>query len=224
MPGSIRSRTTRSAGWSRSSASAASPSAGLVDVVPGRAEVGDHDLAHGHVVIDHQHPRHRHPLGPSVRRLRRHERRPATAHDHQCDQHRPAEPVVPVEQGRVVRAGAEAGRARGSPSRVTGTRTPAPTTAGREPVAGQQPHGDERDQRATSGARTPSCSTTPADQPDQGRRGCWPSRGRAAATRRTPRPATPSDAAPADRTRPHHASPRAGRPTWSAARRAGPAR
>ena len=33
--------------------------AGLVDLVTGRAQVGDHDLAHGRVVIDHQHPGHR---------------------------------------------------------------------------------------------------------------------------------------------------------------------
>ena len=37
---------------------------GLVHLVPGGPQVGDHDLADRHVVIDHQYPCHRHLLGP----------------------------------------------------------------------------------------------------------------------------------------------------------------
>ena len=49
--------------------------AGLVDVVTGRAQVGDHDLAHGRVVVDDQHPGHR--TSPSSSQHDRQHDRPA---------------------------------------------------------------------------------------------------------------------------------------------------
>ncbi len=106
-PGSIRSSTTRSAGLVAQHRERASRRRAVsLDLVPGRPQVGHHDLAHGEVVIDHQHVASPSPPRAAARRL------VATApsdhtHDDQCDHHRPAEPVVAVEQGGVVRSGAE---------------------------------------------------------------------------------------------------------------------
>ena len=126
---------------------------------------------------------------------------------------------MPVEQRRVVRRGRRSGRAPGSPSSVTGTSTTSPADPRREAVARHQSHGDEGDRHAPATAKTPSCSTTPPTSQTAASSGCWPSRGRAATTRRTPPAGRPDRARDADR--PHHATPPAGRPTWSAAPRAG---
>ena len=109
----------------------------------------------------------------------------------------------------------------GTASSVTGTRTTSATTAGREPrpraAAAARPAPTSEHQRARS---TPSCSTHPADQPDQRRRGCSPSRGRAAASAVRRRRATPSDQQREPR-RAHHAA-TSSRPTHLVWQHAGP--
>ena len=172
MPGSIRSSTTRSAGWSRSSSQRALAVGRLVDLVPGRAQVGDHHLADGQVVVDHQHPGHRHLLVVARRRVgarRRPPRTPTTS----VTSTEPAEPVVPVQQGRVVRAGAEAAehgdRRAGSPAEHHqpdhGAGAAAAAAAAGRP-------GAPRPAPAARGRA--SCSTTPPTSQSQASSGCWP--------------------------------------------------
>ena len=141
-----------------------SPSDASATVVSGAREVGDDDLAHGGVVVDDEHAR---PSGTSfVAGARRpvcsHRRETATPtrRTTPAKTHQPRT-VVPVEQGRVVRPGAEAAEHRNRRHRHRDQHHEPGDGGARHRRRRQHAHADHDGQRSSAARGPRRARTTP---------------------------------------------------------------